>query len=163
MDSHQLHSLSLTSWRPKREDTHVKSAVQRDRHSRAMMSKCNPKLTAPVLLLSLLCFGMVSAAPPSSSSSSEQMSMRMHLSRPRHLPQRWRHRLQQVEDQKQLQGLQKRKEQEQRQHRKQISKRDFASLNCRGRYDFRILVLLERVCEDCYHLYKDPEVHGFCR
>ena len=26
-----------------------------------------------------------------------------------------------------------------------------------------ILTQLERICEDCYNLYKDAEVHGYCR
>jgi hypothetical protein len=34
---------------------------------------------------------------------------------------------------------------------------------CQGRYDTAIFTTLNRVCEDCYNLYKEPEVHGLCR
>ena len=42
-------------------------------------------------------------------------------------------------------------------------KRNHEDLQCRGLYDRRLLTQLERICEDCYNLFKDPEVHGFCR
>ena len=44
-----------------------------------------------------------------------------------------------------------------------VAKRNYVDLECRGMYDQRILTQLERICEDCYNLYKDPEVHQFCR
>lgn len=43
------------------------------------------------------------------------------------------------------------------------NKRSYADLQCRGIYDPSIFARLERVCEDCYNLYKDDEVHGLCR
>jgi hypothetical protein len=36
-------------------------------------------------------------------------------------------------------------------------------LRCRGMHDNGILTQLERICEDCYNLYKDAEVHAYCR
>ncbi len=39
----------------------------------------------------------------------------------------------------------------------------FLGLECRGMYKQSFLAQLERICEDCYNLYKDPEVHGYCR
>jgi hypothetical protein len=43
------------------------------------------------------------------------------------------------------------------------NKRSYADLQCRGIYDPSIFARLERVCEDCYNLYKDDEVLGLCR
>lgn len=42
-------------------------------------------------------------------------------------------------------------------------KRTYEDLECRGMFDHGIMAQLERVCEDCYNLYKDPEVYGYCR
>ena len=42
-------------------------------------------------------------------------------------------------------------------------KRSYADLQCRGIYDASIFARLERVCEDCYNLYKDDEILGLCR
>ena len=44
-----------------------------------------------------------------------------------------------------------------------VSKRSYAELQCRGVYDASIISRLERVCKDCYNLYKDDEILGFCR
>lgn len=35
--------------------------------------------------------------------------------------------------------------------------------DCRGRYDAAIFTQLEHICEDCYNLYKEPDVHQLCR
>ena len=43
------------------------------------------------------------------------------------------------------------------------NKRSYANFQCRGIYDASIFVRLERVCQDCYNLYKDDEVLGLCR
>ena len=34
---------------------------------------------------------------------------------------------------------------------------------CRGRYDTAIYTQLDNICEDCYNLYKEPDVHSYCR
>ena len=34
---------------------------------------------------------------------------------------------------------------------------------CRGRYDPAIYTTLDNICEDCYNLYKDSDVHHMCR
>jgi len=34
---------------------------------------------------------------------------------------------------------------------------------CRGRYDTSIYTQLDNICEDCYNLYKEADVHSFCR
>ena len=34
---------------------------------------------------------------------------------------------------------------------------------CRGRYDPAIYTTLDNICEDCYNLYKEPDIHSMCR
>merc|ERR1712037_922976 len=34
---------------------------------------------------------------------------------------------------------------------------------CRGKYDTSIYTQLDNICEDCYNLYKEADVHQFCR
>ena len=36
-------------------------------------------------------------------------------------------------------------------------------VECRGRYDTAIYTTLDNICEDCYNLYKEPDVHSMCR
>ena len=43
------------------------------------------------------------------------------------------------------------------------TKRSYVSLQCRGLYDANIFSKLDGICEDCYNLYREPEVHGMCR
>lgn len=45
----------------------------------------------------------------------------------------------------------------------QPHKRDYEALECRGMYDHGIFTKLNRICDDCYNLYKDVEVHHYCR
>ena len=35
--------------------------------------------------------------------------------------------------------------------------------DCHGKYDPSIYTQLDNICEDCYNLYKEPDVHQFCR
>ena len=35
--------------------------------------------------------------------------------------------------------------------------------DCRGKYDPSIYTQLDNICEDCYNLYKEPDVHQMCR
>jgi hypothetical protein len=42
-------------------------------------------------------------------------------------------------------------------------KRTYVDLRCRGMYDPSIFAQLDNICEDCYNLYREPEVHGMCR
>ena len=46
---------------------------------------------------------------------------------------------------------------------KELSKRSFFDINCRNVYDKSIYARLDRVCQDCYNLYRDPELHALCR
>jgi len=34
---------------------------------------------------------------------------------------------------------------------------------CRGKYDTSIYTQLDNICEDCYNLYKEADVHQLCR
>jgi len=34
---------------------------------------------------------------------------------------------------------------------------------CRGKYDTAIYTQLDNICEDCYNLYKEADVHQACR
>lgn len=43
------------------------------------------------------------------------------------------------------------------------SGQSYMELSCDGAYDRQLFSRLERVCDDCYNLYKEPQVHGMCR
>ncbi|XP_047483732.1 crustacean hyperglycemic hormones-like [Penaeus chinensis] len=44
-----------------------------------------------------------------------------------------------------------------------LTKRTIAFSSCTGVYDRELLVRLDRVCEDCYNLYRDVVVEVQCR
>ncbi|XP_050041811.1 crustacean hyperglycemic hormone isoform X1 [Dermacentor andersoni] len=44
-----------------------------------------------------------------------------------------------------------------------LHKRSFLELGCRGNFEQSYLARLERVCEECYQLYREPEVYNLCR
>ena len=44
-----------------------------------------------------------------------------------------------------------------------ISGQSHKELSCNGAYDSQLLSRLERVCDNCYNLYKDWQVHSMCR
>lgn len=46
---------------------------------------------------------------------------------------------------------------------KGIFKRSFAGLGCLGVYDKAKFARLDRVCEECYQLYREPDIHTDCR
>ena len=46
---------------------------------------------------------------------------------------------------------------------KGIFKRSFAGLGCLGVYDKGKFARLDRVCEECYQLYREPDIHSACR
>lgn len=46
---------------------------------------------------------------------------------------------------------------------KGIYKRSFAGLGCLGVYDKGKFARLDRVCEECYQLYREPDIHAACR
>ncbi|GFQ81975.1 ion transport peptide-like [Trichonephila clavata] len=45
----------------------------------------------------------------------------------------------------------------------QEMKRSFAGLGCMGVYDKAKFARLDRVCEECYQLFREPDVHTSCR
>jgi len=65
----------------------------------------------------------------------------------------------------QQQQQQQQQQQRQHQHResKGIFKRSFAGLGCLGIYDKAKFARLDRVCEECYTLYREPDIHTSCR
>ena len=44
-----------------------------------------------------------------------------------------------------------------------IDKKNFHGLDCDGMYHKAIFSQLDTVCDDCYSLYKEPEIHSLCR
>ncbi|XP_022236900.1 ion transport peptide-like [Limulus polyphemus] len=42
-------------------------------------------------------------------------------------------------------------------------KRDFTNQGCMGTYDTTKLARLNRICEECYNIYRDPLIHKTCR
>ncbi|XP_035207472.1 crustacean hyperglycemic hormone-like isoform X2 [Stegodyphus dumicola] len=43
------------------------------------------------------------------------------------------------------------------------TKRSFSDLGCMGVYDRAKFARLDRVCEECYQLFKESDVHTSCR
>ncbi|XP_063227468.1 ion transport peptide-like [Bacillus rossius redtenbacheri] len=44
-----------------------------------------------------------------------------------------------------------------------LSKRSFFDIQCKGVYDKSIFARLDRICEDCYNLFREPSLHLLCR
>ena len=44
-----------------------------------------------------------------------------------------------------------------------VDKNNFNNLQCNGMYHKAIFSKLDTVCDDCYDLYKEPEIHSLCR
>ncbi|KAJ8958673.1 hypothetical protein NQ318_016398 [Aromia moschata] len=44
-----------------------------------------------------------------------------------------------------------------------LTKRSFFDLQCKGVYDKSIFARLDRICEDCYNLFREPSIHSLCR
>ena len=42
-------------------------------------------------------------------------------------------------------------------------KRSFFQLGCRGVYNRKVFYELETVCQDCYTVYRNPELFALCR
>ncbi|KAK0163657.1 hypothetical protein PV327_007318 [Microctonus hyperodae] len=43
-----------------------------------------------------------------------------------------------------------------------LGKRSYIDLGCKGVYDKSIFARLDRVCEDCYNLFREPTLHTLC-
>ncbi|XP_043285211.1 crustacean hyperglycemic hormones 7 isoform X2 [Venturia canescens] len=43
-----------------------------------------------------------------------------------------------------------------------LGKRSFMQLQCKGIYDGSIFARLDRICEDCYYLFREPTLHTLC-
>lgn len=44
-----------------------------------------------------------------------------------------------------------------------LGKRAFFELQCKGVYDKSIFARLDRICEDCYNLFREPQLHTLCK
>ncbi|RZC33292.1 ion transport peptide [Asbolus verrucosus] len=44
-----------------------------------------------------------------------------------------------------------------------LTKRSFFDIQCKGVYDKSIFARLDRICEDCYNLFREPQLHSLCR
>lgn len=44
-----------------------------------------------------------------------------------------------------------------------FSKRSFIDIQCKGVYDKSLFARLDRICEDCYNLFREPQLHTLCR
>ncbi|XP_064476559.1 CHH-like protein isoform X2 [Ornithodoros turicata] len=49
------------------------------------------------------------------------------------------------------------------QAQRNLHKRSFLELGCRGNFEQSYLARLERVCEECFQLYREPQVYNMCR
>ncbi|XP_060536105.1 CHH-like protein isoform X2 [Cylas formicarius] len=43
-----------------------------------------------------------------------------------------------------------------------LGKRSFFNIECKGVYDKVIFARLDRICEDCYNLFREPQLHSLC-
>lgn len=48
-------------------------------------------------------------------------------------------------------------------HGREIQKRSFSQIGCLGVYDKAKFARLDRVCEECYQIYREPELQSMCR
>ncbi|XP_068892917.1 ion transport peptide isoform X2 [Tenebrio molitor] len=44
-----------------------------------------------------------------------------------------------------------------------FTKRSFFDIQCKGVYDKSIFAKLDSICEDCYNLFREPQLHSLCR
>lgn len=44
-----------------------------------------------------------------------------------------------------------------------LHKRSFSGLGCLGTYDKSKFARLDRICEECYQMYREPDIHNTCR
>nr|XP_022902307.1 crustacean hyperglycemic hormone isoform X2 [Onthophagus taurus] len=42
-------------------------------------------------------------------------------------------------------------------------RQNFFHLECKGQYNKSVFARLDRICEDCYNLFREPEIHTLCR
>ncbi|CAH0696078.1 unnamed protein product [Spodoptera exigua] len=44
-----------------------------------------------------------------------------------------------------------------------VARRSFFTLECKGVYDAAIFARLDRICDDCYNLFREPQLYNLCR
>ncbi|CAH0590024.1 unnamed protein product [Chrysodeixis includens] len=43
-----------------------------------------------------------------------------------------------------------------------ITRRSFFSRNCKGVYDASYFARLDRICDDCYNVFREPSLYNLC-
>lgn len=44
-----------------------------------------------------------------------------------------------------------------------VHKKSFSSIGCLGNFNKAKFARLDRICDECYQIYRDPEIHKTCR
>ncbi|XP_047996720.1 CHH-like protein isoform X2 [Leguminivora glycinivorella] len=44
-----------------------------------------------------------------------------------------------------------------------VARRSFFNLQCKGVYDAAIFARLDRICDDCYNLFREAQLYTLCR
>lgn len=44
-----------------------------------------------------------------------------------------------------------------------VARRSFFHLQCKGVYDAAIFARLDRICDDCFNLFREPQLYTLCR
>ncbi|XP_052743944.1 CHH-like protein isoform X2 [Bicyclus anynana] len=44
-----------------------------------------------------------------------------------------------------------------------VARRSFFNLQCKGVYDAAIFARLDRICDDCFNLFREPQLYNLCR
>ncbi|XP_075981488.1 ion transport peptide isoform X2 [Anticarsia gemmatalis] len=44
-----------------------------------------------------------------------------------------------------------------------VARRSFFTLECKGVYDAAIFARLDRICDDCFNLFREPQLYTLCR
>ncbi|XP_038211049.1 ion transport peptide-like isoform X2 [Zerene cesonia] len=44
-----------------------------------------------------------------------------------------------------------------------VARRSFFNLQCKGVFDAAIFARLDRICDDCYTLFREPQLYSLCR
>lgn len=44
-----------------------------------------------------------------------------------------------------------------------VERRSFFTLECKGVFDAAIFARLDRICDDCFNLFREPQLYTLCR
>lgn len=48
-------------------------------------------------------------------------------------------------------------------HHSLAKRSSFFDIECKGVYNKSIFFRLDRICEDCYNLFREPQLHTLCK